>query len=42
MCRGMNSKVVWEVDGLSYSVEEVNLDRLEKQIQVWKVDLDER
>ncbi len=37
-----HSKVVREVDGLAYTVEEVNLDRLEKQIQVWKVDLDER
>ncbi len=31
-----HSKVVSEVDGLAYSVEEVNLDRLEKHIQVWK------
>jgi hypothetical protein len=37
-----HSKVVREVDELAYTVEEVNMDRLEKHIQVWKVDLYER
>ncbi len=29
-----------EVDGLVYTEEEVKLDRLEKHIFVWKVDLE--
>jgi hypothetical protein len=29
-----------EVDGLVYTEEEVNLDRLEKHIFVWKLDLE--
>jgi hypothetical protein len=30
-----------EIDGLVYTVEEVDLLRLEKHISVWKVDLEE-
>jgi hypothetical protein len=38
---GAASLSMREVDGLVFTEEEVNLDRLEKHVFVWKLDLEE-